>query len=81
MVSGRPLLGDDPAEALTDLEAVRNPFYDEVADVIIDVDELTPAAVAQRIIDAMDATADADRRRRRRRRRAPSAPSAPSKAE
>jgi shikimate kinase len=57
---GRPLLGDDPAEALVGLEAVRDPLYAEVADVIIDVDKLTPAAVAQRIIDAMDATADTD---------------------
>ena len=61
---GRPLLGDDPAAALTHLNAVRAPLYAEVADVVLDVDELSPAAVADRIIDAMDAataaTATAD---------------------
>ena len=59
---GRPLLGDDPLTALTHLNSVRAPFYAEVADVIIDVDELSPAAVADRIIDSMDAaTADTTR--------------------
>ncbi len=67
--AGRPLLDDDPAVALARLEAVRNPFYAEVADVIIDVDELTPSAVVDRIIDAMDATTDSE------------APSAPGKPE
>ena len=55
---GRPLLGDDPSEAIVGLEAVRAPLYAEVADVIIDVDELPPSAVTDRIIDAMDAAAD-----------------------
>jgi len=71
--AGRPLLNGDPAGALVQLDIVRAPYYAEVADVIIDVDELTPAAVAQRIIDAMDATTDAGA--------APDAASAPSKAE
>ena len=55
--AGRPLLGGDPAAALTHLNAVRAPLYAEVADVILDVDELSTAAVADRIIDAMDASA------------------------
>ncbi len=50
------MLGDDPLTALTHLNSVRAPFYAEVADVIIDVDELSPAAVADRIIDSLDAT-------------------------
>ena len=58
--AGRPLLGDDPAEALVGLEVVRAPLYAEVADVIVDVDELTPFAVTERIIAAMDAAADAN---------------------
>ena len=58
--AGRPLLGDDPLTALTHLSSVRSPLYAEVADVILDVDGLTPATVAGRIIDAMDATATAD---------------------
>jgi len=37
---------------------VRSPLYAELADVILDVDDLTPAAVAERIIDAVDASAD-----------------------
>jgi len=57
--AGRPLLGDDPLTALTHLNSVRAPFYAEVADVILDVDGLAPATVADRIIDAMDATATA----------------------
>jgi len=45
---GRPLLGEDPSAALTHLLAVRSPLYAD----------LTPAAVAERIIDAVDASAD-----------------------
>lgn len=53
---GRPLLGDDPASALIHLAEVRAPLYAEVADVILDVDDLDPASVADRIIDTVDAT-------------------------
>ncbi len=52
--AGRPLLGDDPAAALARLNTVRAPLYAEVADIVIDVDDLTPGAIADRIIDAMD---------------------------
>jgi shikimate kinase len=55
---GRPLLGDDPAEAVVRLDAVRAPLYAELADVVLNVDELTAVAVADRIINAWDATAD-----------------------
>ena len=55
--TGRPLLVGDPAAALARLNAARAPFYAEVADVILDVDELSPAAVVDRIIGAMDASA------------------------
>jgi shikimate kinase len=48
--SGRPLLGDDPAEALVWLNAVRAPLYAEVADLVIDVDDLPAEEVAQRIL-------------------------------
>ena len=48
--AGRPLLGDDPAAALAELEVVRRPLYAEVADDIIDVDELGPEEVANRIV-------------------------------
>jgi shikimate kinase len=56
---GRPLLNEGPAEALVRLSEVRAPLYAEVADLVIDVDDLDPEAVADRIIDAMDPT-DAD---------------------
>jgi shikimate kinase len=45
----RPLLDDDPAETLARLDAERRPLYEEVADVIVDVDDLTPDQVAARI--------------------------------
>jgi shikimate kinase len=48
--NGRPLLGDDPATALVTLDAERRPLYAEVADLTIDVDELSPPDVASRII-------------------------------
>ena len=57
---GRPPLGDDPAAALTALYEVRAPFYDEVASVTVDVDDLTPEVVVERVlgdrvlIDALD---------------------------
>jgi shikimate kinase len=55
---GRPLLGDDPAGAVERLDAVRAPLYAGLADVVLDVDQLDPVTVADRIIDAWDATAD-----------------------
>ena len=36
--------------ALTRIEAVRRPLYDEVADVVIDVDDLAPRDVADRVL-------------------------------
>jgi shikimate kinase len=35
---GRPLLADDPAATMRRLEAERRPFYEEVADLVVDVD-------------------------------------------
>ncbi len=49
--SGRPLLDDDPARALERLDAVRRPLYQQVADVIIDVDDLGPEQVATHILE------------------------------
>lgn len=53
--TGRPLLGDDPVEAMVRLNDVRAPLYHEVADVVVDVDELGPEAVVQRILDVVGA--------------------------
>ena len=47
---GRPLLGDDPAEALQRLEGERRPLYAEVADVVVDVDNLGADEVVERIV-------------------------------
>lgn len=49
---GRPLLQGDPVAALAELDAVRRPLYGEVADVIIDVDDLDSATVVDRILAA-----------------------------
>ena len=38
---GRPLLADDPAGALRRLYDERRPLYEEIAEVIVDVDGLT----------------------------------------
>ncbi len=63
--AGRPLLDGDPAAALTKLNDVRAPLYAEVADIVIDVDDLAPDEVARRILaavaeDAADVTTKAD---------------------
>ena len=58
---GRPLLAGDPAGlrgpnaiegALARLEAERRPFYEELASTVIDVDELTPGQVVDRVVAA-----------------------------
>ena len=46
----RPLLGEDHATALAQLDAVRRPLYEEVADVVVDVDGIDPSRVADRIL-------------------------------
>jgi shikimate kinase len=48
---GRPLLADDPRGALERLMAVRYPLYEEVADTVIDVDDLRPAQVVDRVLE------------------------------
>jgi len=53
--AGRPLLGDDPAAAMVRLNADRAPFYAEVADLVIDVDDLPAKEVAARILSAVGA--------------------------
>lgn len=61
--SGRPLLasgsGDDGVLArLRRLAAERDGWYEEVADIVIDVDELSPAQVASAIAARLEATFD-----------------------
>lgn len=46
---GRPLLAGDPAAAMARLDAERRPLYGEVADVVVDVDDLD----ADQVVDAI----------------------------
>jgi shikimate kinase len=51
---GRPLLaGKDAATELAHIALARVPMYTEVADVIVDVDDLTPNDVVDRVVDAL----------------------------
>lgn len=52
--TGRPLLDGGPAAALEHLSAVRAPVYAELADLVFDVDRLSPAQVVDRIVAALE---------------------------
>ncbi len=55
---GRPLLTDDPVAAMRRLDAERRPFYEEVADLVVDVDNDHPADhVTERILRALGLSA------------------------
>ncbi|QYJ82663.1 MULTISPECIES: shikimate kinase AroK [Shewanella] len=50
----RPLLQvDDPREVLEKLAEIRNPLYEEIADVIVKTDEQSAKVVANQIIDQL----------------------------
>jgi shikimate kinase len=51
----RPLLNGDRRARLTALYAERRLFYQELADVVIDVDHLTPSEVADQVMAAYSA--------------------------
>lgn len=48
----RPLLAGDPAARLAALYVARGPHYEALADVVVDVDALAPAEVADRVVAA-----------------------------
>ncbi|KMK52407.1 shikimate kinase [[Actinobacillus] muris] len=51
----RPLLQtDDPYQTLKELAEIRNPLYEEIADIVLQTDEQSAKVVATRIIDMMD---------------------------
>ena len=50
---GRSWLDDDPAAALTRLAVVREPLYAQVADQVVDVDDLPADRVAAAVLDAL----------------------------
>lgn len=49
----RPLLADDPEGTLTRLSQERRALYEEVADIIVDVDDATPEGVVERIMEQL----------------------------
>ncbi|WP_109078839.1 shikimate kinase AroK [Aggregatibacter kilianii] len=52
----RPLLQDvaDPRQVLEDLAKIRNPLYEEVADITLPTDEQSAKVMATQIIDLID---------------------------
>lgn len=51
----RPLLQtEDPYQVLQELAKVRNPLYEEIADITLQTDDQTAKVVATQIIDMMD---------------------------
>jgi shikimate kinase len=50
----RPALGGDPAEGVARVDAVRRAFYQSVADVVVDVDDVAPEDLAAGIMARVD---------------------------
>lgn len=52
----RPLLQDveDPRQVLEDLTKIRNPLYEEIADIVLPTDEQSAKVMANQIIDLID---------------------------
>lgn len=49
--SGRPLLGGDPAAVIARLYPERRSLYEELADLVIDVDEASPDAIVETVVN------------------------------
>jgi shikimate kinase len=49
---GRPRLGANPEEAIRELYETRRPMYELIADVVIDVDDIAPDVISNRVIVA-----------------------------
>lgn len=49
----RPLLGDDPKAALERLYAVRRPLYEELADLVVDVESISAEAAVDEIVSEL----------------------------
>lgn len=56
----RPLLGSNPAEVLAAMATERADLYASVADLIVDVDDLEPRAVADMVLAAGGERSDTD---------------------
>lgn len=48
--AGRPWLGDDPGGAIARLDAERRPLYRALADVVVDVDGVSPAGICEQTL-------------------------------
>jgi shikimate kinase len=55
--AGRPLLNDDPAASLERLYTRRRPVYEDLAEVVVDVDRVDPRTVAERVLAALPSAA------------------------
>lgn len=53
--AGRPLLEGGPAAALARLLSARAPIYAELADLVFDVDRMSPPQVVDRVVEALEA--------------------------
>ena len=51
--TGRPLLEEGPAAALERLVEARAPIYADLADLVFDVDRMSPPQVVDRIVGAL----------------------------
>jgi len=49
----RPELGDDPEAGLRRMSEERAPLMEQVADLVLDVDLLTPSQAARQLVDAL----------------------------
>ena len=50
----RPLQTEDPRQTLEELAKIRNPLYEEIADIVLQTDEQSAKVVASNIIDLID---------------------------
>lgn len=48
----RPWLDDDPLVVLEDMDRTRCPLYEAVADLVVDVEDVTPVEVAEEVVAA-----------------------------
>ena len=55
----RPLLGDDPEEALARLQRERRPLYEDLADLVVDAAARNPTQLADEIVAWFHERADA----------------------
>lgn len=58
---GRPLLADDPQGALETLAERRQPWFDEVASLVVDVDNDTPEGVVAQVAGSVASTTTSGR--------------------